>query len=163
MKVYSKYISKSENKCINYESLLQVHSWIRKCMTKFQNFSCLHMAIFFTSLLYAFQKQVQSILEVYPLLNFLMGSKYTWKNTSTNHFLDYFPIIFIKLQTLEVKISSKPTCSILIFQAQKFIWSIVQFQLDKILVEILQNLWATGLMVRVQVYQTRYSSFKIIM
>ena len=45
---------------------------------------------FFTFLLYAFQKQGQSILAVYFITKFLMNS---------NILETYFPIIFIKLLT----------------------------------------------------------------
>ena len=56
------------------------------------------MATFSFSLVYAFQKQVQSILEVYFITKFLMDSKYT-----LNKNLNYISVS----QTLEIKISPK--------------------------------------------------------
>ena len=50
--------------------------------------------------LYAFQKQVLSIPKVYFINKLLMDSKYTLKQTSTNYFLNYFPIIFKEFRIL---------------------------------------------------------------
>ena len=68
-------------------------------MTKTSESEVFEYCNFFTSHIYDFQKQVQNILEVYFIAKFLMHSNHTSKYTFTNHFLHYFQIIFIKLQT----------------------------------------------------------------
>ena len=83
-KVYFKYTSELEN------------VWL-----KFQNLQCLHMATF--SLL--FQMHFKNRFKVYLKYTSLLNSWLTKSHTFTNDFLNYFPIIFIKLGTLEVKIS----------------------------------------------------------
>ena len=83
-KVYFKYTSELEN------------VWL-----KFQNLQCLHMATF--SLL--FQMHFKNRFKVYLKYTSLLNSWLTKSHTFTNDFLKYFPIIFIKLGTLEVKIS----------------------------------------------------------
>ena len=77
LKVSFKYTSKSENKYINSESLLQVYFLIGKCMTKISKFELFAYGNFFTYFLHAFQKQVQNILEEYFINKFLIDLKYT--------------------------------------------------------------------------------------
>ena len=59
-KVYFKHTSNFEGKFVSLESLPQGYFWPRK------------------EIQIAFQKQVQSILEVFFITKFLMDSKYTW-------------------------------------------------------------------------------------
>ena len=72
------------------------------------------MPTFSFSLVYAFQKQVQSILEVYFITKFLMDSKYTWN------------IVLQKVANFESQKFPKYTWSIhyVLFRMQKYIWSI---------------------------------------
>ena len=49
-----------------------------------------------------------------------------------------------------------------IFRIQMYIWSIAQFQQGKILVEVYIIFWSNGLVVSVQIYQSRESRFKTI-
>ena len=97
LKVYFKYSSKSENKYINSESLLQVYFVIKICVTKMSKFEVFAYGNFFTYFLYLFKKQVQGILEVYFINRFLIDSEYTWKILPQNYLLNYFPIIFHKV------------------------------------------------------------------
>ena len=77
----------------------------------------------------------------------------TINNIHTNHFLDYFPIIFIKLQTLELKISLK---SILAVYFILRVYTGVYLKYGSIsggqnTSRSSHNLWSNGLVVRVQV------------
>ena len=49
-----------------------------------------------------------------------------------------------------------------IFRVQKYIWSIAQFQQDKILIKVYIIYGGNGLVVSVQVYQTKDPRFKTI-
>ena len=89
LKVYSKYISESEKKYINQESLLQVYFWIRKCMIKIVKSEVYAYGNFSTTLLYAFQKYVKSILEACFITKFI--TKFTFR-VYTDVYLEYSSI-----------------------------------------------------------------------
>ena len=87
LKVYFKYTSEFENRYIYLESLLEVYFWVG---IKIRNLESPPQAYFkfrksISSILLtqkrnrnAFQKQVQSILEVYFITKLMMDLKYTW-------------------------------------------------------------------------------------
>ena len=82
-KVYLKYTFEFNNKYINFQSLLQVYFWLRKEIQ-------LHFKNMFKVYLKYTSSNSWRILSILEHIN-----------------LNNFPIIFIKLQPLEVKISPK--------------------------------------------------------
>ena len=82
-KVYLKYTFEFNNKYINFQSLLQVYVWLRK----------------------EIQLHFKNMFKVY--LKYTSSNSW-WILSILEHInLNNFPIIFIKLQPLEVKISPK--------------------------------------------------------
>ena len=90
----------------------------------------------------AFQKQVQSMLEVYFIAKFLMDSKYTWNIQ--------IEIIFQCDKLWKSK------------YLQKYIWSILHIWSTDVYLKHWHSLRSNGLVVRVQFYQTKDPRFKAI-
>ena len=80
----------------------------------------------------------QSMLETYRFKLFFSVTKFRNQNISKSILEVYFT-----------------------FTVQNYIWSIAQFQQDKTN-KSLHNLWSNGLLVRVEVYQSKDPRFKII-
>ena len=80
----------------------------------------------------------QSMLETYRFKLFFSVTKFRNQNISKSILEVYFT-----------------------FAVQNYIWSIAQFQQDKTN-KSLHNLWSNGLLVRVEVYQSKDPRFKII-
>ena len=80
----------------------------------------------------------QSMLETYRFKLFFSVTKFRNQNISKSILEVYFT-----------------------FTVQNYIWSIAQFQQDKTN-KSLYNLWSNGLLVRVEVYQSKDPRFKII-
>ena len=78
--------------------------------------------------------------------------------TSTNYFLNYFPIIFLKVENLKVKISKSILEVHFIFRVQQYIRISARQNISR----SIHNLWSNDLMVRAQVYQTRCPRLKAI-
>ena len=93
--------------------------------------------------------------KVYLKYTSLVNSWWNWWVKDLNHFLHFFPIVFRKLQTLKSK------------HAQKYSWCIFHIHCTEVYLKhisnsagqntstSLHNLWSNGLVVRVQVYQTK--------
>ena len=113
-KVYFKYTSNFECRFVSLETLLQVYFWPRKeIQMHFKNRFKVYLK--YTSLLNSWC--TQSILE-------------TW-NVATN-LNDFFSVTNFGNQNI-----SKSILEIyFIFRVQKYIWSIAQFQQDKILIKV---------------------------
>ena len=95
---------------------------------------------------------LKNVLPVY----FWLWTKYTW-NIATDSF---FSVTNFGNQNIFKSI----TWSIYftLFRVQKYIWSIAQFQQDKILIKVYIIYGGNGLVVSVQVYQTKDPRFKTI-
>ena len=101
------YTFKFEHKYPSLEIILQETAYYRytsaleNVWLKFQNLRCVHMASFSLLFFMHFKNRFRVYLKYTLLIN------YWWtvylKHVSTNH----FPIIFIKLKTLGLKISPK--------------------------------------------------------
>ena len=88
-------------------------------------------------------------------INFLMDSKYILE---TYKFKLFFSITNFGNQNI-----SKSILEVyFIFRVQKYIWSIAQILAEQNTNKSLHNLWSNGLVVRVQVYQTKDPRFKTI-
>ena len=82
-KLYFKYTSNFECKFVGFKSLLEVYFLptkeikihFKKLKYKVEVFRCLQ---YVWSILEIYSKYASSILEVYFITKFLMGSKYTW-------------------------------------------------------------------------------------
>ena len=104
----------------------------------------------------AFQKQIQSILEVYVITKFLMDPKYKWKVQSI------FKIIF-QLFSQSCKLSKSKFCPKVYLKYTSEVY--LKYSLNSAGENTsrgLHNLWGNGLVVRVQGYQTRDPTFETI-
>ena len=106
---YFKYSSNLECKFASLESLLQVHFWPRKEIQMHFK-SRFKVYLKYTSLLNSW---TQSILETYKFKLFFSVTNFGNQNFSKSILEVYF-----------------------IFRVQKYIWSIAQFQQDKILMKV---------------------------
>ena len=137
---YFKYSSNLECKFASLESLLHVHFWPRKEIQMHFK-SRFKVYLKYTSLLNSWW--TQSILETYKSKLFF----------NYFHNVPNFASQNISKSILEVYF---------IFRVQKYIWSIAQFQQDKILIKVYIIYGGNGLVVSVQVYQTKDPRFKTI-
>ena len=99
-------------------------------------------------------------LMFYTYMHFKNKFKVYLKHTSANYFLNYFSIIFIKLETLGVTVS-KSTLKVYFIVR---VYSEVYLNYSSILTRqntcrSIHNLWSNGFVIRGQVYQTRFPRF----
>ena len=153
-KVFFKYTSSFKCKFLSLEILLQVYPWVWQWIHKFWK-SASSILLTQKGNTNAFQKQVQGILEVCFIAKFLMDSKYILE---TYKFKLFFSIINFGNQN----ISKSILAVYFIFRVQKYIWSIAEILAEENTNKSLHNLWSSGLVVRVQVYQTKDPRFKTI-
>ena len=131
-----KYTFEFENEFINFESLLLVYFWPRK----------------------EIQRHFKSRFKVYLKYTSLLNSWWTQSILETCKFKLLFSVTNFRNQNISKSILE--VC--FIFRVQKYIWSIAQFQQDKILIKVYIIYGGNGLVVSVQVYQTKDPRFKTI-